>query len=96
LAAAAEQQADVLQDRLICVLQKVDPDSTKWDLPAHKITSRRVTAVEVLVDTSDLPEQFQRVKTTYSPDKTAIAAALKAGTQIEGTMLVERRSWKIG
>ena len=96
LAAAAEQQADVLQERLICVLQKVDPDSTKWDLPAHKITSRRVTAVEVLVDTSDLPEQFQRVKTTYSPDKTAIAAALKAGTQIEGTMLVERRSWKIG
>ena len=96
LATAAEQQADVLQDRLICVLQKVDPDSTKWDLPAHKITSRRVTAVEVLVDATDLPEQFQRVKTTYSPDKTAIAAALKAGTQIEGTMLVERRSWKIG
>jgi hypothetical protein len=95
LAAAAEQQADVLQDRLVGVLQKVDPDSTTWELPEHKITSRRVQAVEVLVDATDLPEQFQRVKTTYSPDKTALAAALKAGAQIEGAALVERRSWTI-
>ena len=95
LATAAEQQAEVLQDRLIAALQRVDPDETTWTLPEHKITSRRTTSVELTAEVADLPEQFQRVKTTYSADKTAIAAALKQGQQIDGCSLVERRSWTI-
>jgi DNA repair exonuclease SbcCD ATPase subunit len=95
LAASAEQQAEALQDRLIAALQKVAPDETRWELPEHKITSRRSQAVEVAVEVVDLPEQFQRVKTTVSADKTALAAALKKGAQIEGVALVERRSWSI-
>jgi len=95
LAAADEQQADALQDRLVAALQKVDPEATKYDLPEHKITSRRVTSVDLLAEVADLPEEFQRVKTTYSPDKTAIAAALKQGQRIYGCSLVERRSWSI-
>ena len=95
LATSAEQQADALQERLIAALQKVAPDETRWDLPEHKITSRRSQAVEVVADAVDLPEQFQRVKTTVSADKTALAAALKGGAQIEGASLVERRSWSI-
>jgi hypothetical protein len=95
LAAAAEQQAEVLQDRLVAALAKVDPDATKWELPEHRITSRRTTSVEVTAEVADLPEQFQRVKTTYSADKTALAAALKSGAQIDGAALIERRSWSI-
>lgn len=95
LAAADEQQADVLQDRLVQALGKVDADATSWDLPEHKLTSRRVTAVDLTAEVADLPEQFQRVKTVYSADKTAIAAALKQGQQIDGCSLVERRSWSI-
>jgi hypothetical protein len=97
LATAAEQQAEVLQDRLIHALQRVAPDETKWELPEHKLTSRKVTSVELDPDlqAADLPEQFQRVKTTYAADKTALAAALKTGAQIEGAALVERRSWSI-
>ena len=95
LATSAQQQADALQDRLIAALQKVAPDETRWELPEHKITSRRSQAVEVVADAVDLPVQFRRVKTTYSADKTAIAAALKGGAQIEGVALVERRSWSI-
>jgi adenosylmethionine-8-amino-7-oxononanoate aminotransferase len=95
LATSAEQQADALQERLIAALQKVAPDETTWELPEHKITSRRSQAVEVAVEAVDLPEQFQRVKTTVSADKTALAAALKGGAQIEGASLVERRSWSI-
>jgi hypothetical protein len=95
LATSAQQQADALQERLIAALQKVAPDETRWDLPEHKITSRRSQAVEVTADAVDLPVQFRRVKTTYSADKTAIAAALKGGAQIEGVALVERRSWSI-
>jgi hypothetical protein len=95
LATSAQQQADALQERLIAALQKVAPDETRWELPEHKITSRRSQAVEVVADAVDLPVQFRRVKTTYSADKTAIAAALKGGAQIEGVALVERRSWSI-
>jgi hypothetical protein len=95
LATSAQQQADALQDRLIAALQKVAPDETRWELPEHKITSRRSQAVELTAEAIDLPEEFQRTKVTVSADKTAIAAALKQGQQIEGAALVERRSWSI-
>jgi hypothetical protein len=95
LATSAQQQADALQERLIAALQKVAPDETRWELPKHQITSRKTTAVDVTADALDLPEQFQRLKTTITADKTALAAALKGGAQIEGAALVERRSWSI-
>jgi hypothetical protein len=95
LATSAQQQAEALQERLIAALQKVDPDSTKWELPEHRISSRRSQAVEVSIDVLGLPDGFIARKTTYSPDKAALAAALKGGAQIEGCALVERRSWSI-
>lgn len=97
LAAAAEHQAEVLQDRLIQALQRVDPDSTKWELPEHRLTSRFTSSVvlDPDVEPADLPEAFRRIKVSCTADKTAIAAALKAGTQIEGAALVHRRSWTI-
>ena len=97
LAEQAEHRAQVMQDQLIRALGHVDPAATKWELPAHKITSRKSAAVEIDPDLlpADLPEQYQRVKTTVTADRTALAAALKAGTIIDGTHLVERRSWKI-
>ena len=97
LAKAAEHQAEVLQEQLISALQRVAPDETTWKLPDHKITSRKTTSVELDPDMQvlDLPEQYQRVKTTYTADKAAIKAALAGGEQIEGAQLVERRSWKI-
>lgn len=97
LAAAAEQQAEVLQDRLIAALQKVDPDATRWELPEHKLTSRFTSSVQLDPDLNqaDLPDDYVREKTTWSADKTALAAALKAGAQIDGAALVYRRSWSI-
>lgn len=98
LAEQAEHRAETLQDQLIAALSRVDPDATKWELPAHKITSRRSAAVELDPDLlpEDLPEQFRRVKVTTSADRTALAAALKAGATIDGAQLVERRGWRIG
>lgn len=97
MAEQAEHRAQVMQDQLVRALGHVDPAATKWELPSHKLTSRKTTAVELdpELEPMDLPDQFQRVKTTYSVDKTAIAAALKAGQEIPGAQLVERRSWKI-
>lgn len=97
LADESEHRAQVLQDQLVTALNRLDPEATKWDLPEHKILSRRSAAVELDADLlpEDLPEQFQRVKTTVSADRTALAAALKAGQAITGAQLIERRSWRI-
>lgn len=97
LADQAEHRAQVMQDQLIHALGCVDPDATKWELPSHKLTSRKSSAVELDPDIlpNDLPEQYQRVKTTVMADRIALAAALKAGAVIDGAQLVERRSWKI-
>lgn len=97
LASEAEHRAEVLQDRLTTALERIDPDRTAWQLPEHKLNSRRTTSVEIDPDVAaaDLPEQYQRSKTTISADKTAIKAALQAGTVIPGTQLVTCRSWTI-
>ena len=97
LADQAEHRAQALQDQLVTALGRVDPDATKWDLPSHRITSRRTQAVELdpEIEPFDLPQAFQRVKTTCSADRPAIAAALKAGQPVPGARLVDRRSWSI-
>lgn len=95
LAAADDQQADALQDRLIQALQKVDPEATRYDLPEHKISSRRSTSVALDPELRplDLDPEFRRVK--VEADRQAIGAALKKGRDVEGCSLVERRSWSI-
>ena len=97
MAEQAEHRAQTLQDQLIRALSHVDPDATRWELPAHKLTSRNSTSVEIDPDTTadDLPEQFRRTRTTTSADKSALAAALKAGETVPGCTLITRRSWTI-
>ena len=97
LATHDEYKASALQDQLVLMLQRVDPEATSWALPEHRLTSRRSTAVEIDLDLApeDLPAQFQRVRTTTSADKTALKAALQAGQVVPGVELVERRSWSI-
>ena len=98
LAAQDEHKAERLQDTLVRVLTALEPDQTKFELPEHRISSRRSQAVELdpEVEPFDLPQTYQRCKTTVSVDKTALARDLKAGAEVPGARLVERRSWKIG
>jgi hypothetical protein len=97
LADQAARRAETLQEQLVAALQRVDPDATKWELAEHRLTSRNSTSVEIDPDVApdDLPEQFRRTRTTTSADKTAIAAALKAGETVPGCALTTRRSWSI-
>lgn len=97
LAKEDEHRAEILTDRLISALTKIDPEFTGWLLPEHKITSRRVSSIVIdpMVDPADLPEPFMRTKVTHSFDKTAIKEAILAGQKVPGAQLVERRSWKI-
>lgn len=57
------------------------------------VTWRKSTAVEVDCDTC--PDEYMTVKTTITPDKKAIAAALKAGEKIDGCKLVERMNMSV-
>jgi anion-transporting ArsA/GET3 family ATPase len=76
LADADERQADALQDRLIQALQKVDPEATKYDLPEHKLASRKSTVVLVDCEPEDLPKLYQRTK--IEANKTAIKESINA------------------
>ena len=53
------------------------------------VTFRRSEAVEI-EDESFLPPEMVTEKITYTPNKTAIKEAIKAGTEIAGCKLVER------
>lgn len=95
LAKADEAAADEMEERLIYALTKAFPAETRFDLPHHRITSRRSEAVEITCDPADLPEGYQRVKVAIEADKQAIKEAIKAGHRIYGCDLVQRRSWKL-
>ena len=98
LAAQDEHKAERLQDTLVRVLTALEPDAKGFELPEHRISSRKGQAVELdpEVEPFDLPQTYQRVKTTVAADKTALLRDLKAGAKVKGARLVERRSWKIG
>lgn len=53
------------------------------------VTFRKSEAVEI-EDESMIPQFLINEKVTYSPDKTAIKAALKEGQEIPGCKLIER------
>lgn len=93
LAKADQAAADGMMQRLIAVLTKAFPAETRFDLPSHRITSRRSEAVEVTCDPAKLPKGYQRVE--IEPDRTAIKAAIKAGETVPGCKLIQRRSWKL-
>lgn len=94
LAEVDARRAEGLQERLLTALAHVDPDATRWSLPAHELTSRRTEAVSLDPD-ADLPAEFLRERRTWAPDRTALKAALKAGQLIPGAELVQSRSWSI-
>lgn len=95
LAAADEHRAERLEETLFRVLAATNPDATTFELPTHRLLSRRSVSVDVTAETMDLPDEYVRTKTTMSPDLTAIRKALQAGETVPGAALIERRCWRI-
>jgi hypothetical protein len=62
--------------------------------PNHDLSSHKSQAVEI-EDEQALDPQWLSVTTPSKPDKAAIKEALKAGQQITGAQLIDRRSWRI-
>jgi hypothetical protein len=87
-------RADALEESLVLVLTRLQPQATRFSFPNHELTSRRSQAVEI-DDEQALAPEWLTVKTTTQPDKAAIKQALKAGQQIPGAQLLSHRSWRI-
>ncbi|MCP9820196.1 siphovirus Gp157 family protein [Synechococcus sp. Cruz-9H2] len=87
-------RADALEDSLVLVLTRLQPQATRFSFPNHELTSRRSQSVEI-DDEHALAPEWLTVKTTSQPDKAAIKQALKAGQQIPGVQLLSHRSWRI-
>jgi len=66
----------------------------KIETPIMKLSIRETPSVEV-VNADQLSAEYLRTKTTTEPDKTKIGAALKAGEEIEGAILVYNQSLQI-
>ena len=69
-------------------------------LDGERIQTNRVAVTfrkseSVMVDEEKCPEEYMNKKVTYSPDKTRIKAAIKAGKTVEGCELVLRNNIQI-
>ena len=64
-------------------------DGQKFSTWRCAVSFRKSEAVEIM-DEALLPSELKTEKITYSPNKTAIKEAIKAGQEIPGAQLVER------
>jgi hypothetical protein len=94
LARSDAGRADALEESLVFVLTQLQPAATRFSFPNHELSSRKSQSV-VIDDEDALDSEWLTVTTTTKPDKFAIKDALKAGRQITGAQLLNRRSWRI-
>ena len=94
LARSDAGRADALKESLVFVLTQLQPAATRFSFPDHELSSRKSQAV-VIDEEQALDAEWLTFSTTSKPDKNAIKEALKAGRQINGAQLLNRRSWRI-
>lgn len=88
----AERDVEILEQRLEQSLILRGGEKTK--VATWTLSLRASESVEVDPD-ADLEESLVTVKTTRTPNKVAIKAALKVGRNIPGVRLVERQNLQI-
>lgn len=90
-AEALEKKSETLKHLMLEVLPAV---GGKVKTPSVTVFIRKSKAIEV-ADGVTLPDAFVTVRTTTTPNKTALKEAIEAGADIEGVRLVERESVQI-
>lgn len=80
---AAAKKAEDLENWLVQAL-----GGQAFNTAKCAVGFRKSSRVDVL-DKSIIPEAFMKAKTEYSPDKNAIAAAIKAGQEVSGCVLTD-------
>lgn len=85
--AAAKKKVESLKRWLAHAL-----DGQKFNTVKCAVSFRKSEAVELeeSFDVAHIPAEYLSVKTTYTPNKTAIKAAIKEGKEIAGCKLVEK------
>ena len=80
LAAANGARADRLEITLITVLSRLQPGATRFELPLHRISSRRLPAAVEITDRQALPQRFlvEKVRTALEASKTLIKEHIEA------------------
>lgn len=87
-----ENKADGLKRYLGDSMQALG--KTKVETSKVRLAFRKSIAVEVY-DEQLIPAEYVRIKTETTPDKKALADALKQGADIAGAALVERQSLQV-
>ena len=87
-------RAESLEESLVSVLTRLQPAANKFSFPNHELSSRKSQAVEIIKE-EVLAAEWLVIKTSSQPDKAAIKEALKAGIEVIGAQLLNRRSWRI-
>ncbi len=82
---AIESKEQWMRDYLLANLQEFGEAGFS---AKAKVSTRKSEAVQVL-DVSQIPDEFMRVKTTATPDKAAIKKALKNGESVPGAAIVQ-------
>lgn len=90
--AERERQAKDKEERLSEWLTKALNGET---MQTNRVAVNFRKSEAVLVDEEKCPEEYMNKKVTYSPDKTRIKAAIKAGKNVEGCELVLRNNIQI-
>lgn len=100
LADEDSDRAQKLIERVVGVLQGLDPEAKSFRLLSHKLQGRTSTYTDISdVDVDTLPPELVRivppVPEQRKPDTVAIKARLKAGGTVPGAKLVTKRSWTV-
>lgn len=84
-ARALANLSESLKDRLKFAMLELDATELNGNLFRYKLSNSKPTVQ--IYDESKLPKKFLKSKTTYSPDKEAIKAAIDAGEPVSGACL---------
>lgn len=102
-AVAMKNEMDALKGRRERLEKRIDSlkkylsfclEGKKFHSPQVDISFRKSEQVEIL-EGCKIPDEYQKVKTTYTPDKTALKQAIKSGKTFDGISLVEKRNIQI-
>lgn len=89
---AFENKANYLSRYVAESMTSIGKD--KVETPRCRVSFRK--SETVMIDNLDLiPSDYKKIKTTETPDKTAIKTAIKSGKVIDGAELVENRNLQI-
>lgn len=89
---AKERKAERLRSYISNSMQALG--DTKLETAKVALSFRKSEAVEVY-DPVLLPAEFTKTKTTVTPDKTAIKAAIKSGQEVAGATLEVKQNLQI-